>query len=258
MATGIRRVGDFCWINIVTPRPAEAMGFFGKLLGLTFFEMPGIGHGMQVNGRNIGGIFDIEGPGAPPGMSPTIGVMIKVDSADATCEKVAALGGTAKKAFDVGEQGRMAVCFDPNGGEFDVWEPKKMLGTDADSSLHGAPSWSEALTTDVAHATDFYSELFGWEPEVRHAPGVDYTIFTNGGTQVAGMMKVPMEGIPPHWGTYFTVDDADGAARVAEGLGATTFVPPMDIPGTGRFSGLISPQGVRFYVVEYLPGGGRG
>ena len=39
------------------------------------------------------------------------------------------------------DQGRMAVCFDPNGAEFDVWEPKKHQGTDVDASVHGAPVW---------------------------------------------------------------------------------------------------------------------
>jgi hypothetical protein len=34
------------------------------------------------------------------------------------------LGGTARPAFDIGEQGRMVVCHDPNGCEFDIWEPK--------------------------------------------------------------------------------------------------------------------------------------
>src|ERR1700712_3158063 len=82
MITGIRKTGEFCWINIVTPKPAEAMEFFAKVLGWTFFEMPGMGHGMQVDGHNIGGIFDIEGPNAPPGMSPVLGVMVKVDNAD--------------------------------------------------------------------------------------------------------------------------------------------------------------------------------
>jgi predicted enzyme related to lactoylglutathione lyase len=49
------------------------------------------------------------------------------------------------------------------------------------------------------------------------------------------------------------VKDADEAARVAKELGATLFVPPMDIPGIGRFSGILSPQGVRFFVIQYLP-----
>ena len=41
------------------------------------------------------------------------------------------------------------VPLDPNGAEFDVWEPRKHLGTDVDSRLHGAPSWFETMTTDV-------------------------------------------------------------------------------------------------------------
>ena len=40
------------------------MEFFAKVLGWTYFEMPGIGHGMQVDGRNIGGLFDLNGPTA--------------------------------------------------------------------------------------------------------------------------------------------------------------------------------------------------
>ena len=132
MATGIRKAGDFCWINLLTPEPSEAMGFFAKVLGWTYFEMPGIGHGMQVGGRNIGGLFDLNGPNCPPGLPPVIGVMVKVESVDATCQKVTSLGGTVKQTMDIGEQGRMAVCHDPNGANFDIWEPKKMPGTDAD------------------------------------------------------------------------------------------------------------------------------
>ena len=105
----------------------------------------------------------------------------------------------------------MAVCTDPNGAEFDVWEPKKFLGTDVDSSLHGAPSWFETLTTDVDRATTFYSELFGWTPEVMPMPGFEYTTFKLGTDPVAGLMQITPEMGPlrPHWGTYFTVNDAD-------------------------------------------------
>ena len=125
------------------------------------------------------------------------------------------LGGTARPAFDVLDQGRMAVCFDPTGAEFDIWEPKKMPGTDVDSALHGVPSWFETRTTDVDRATGFYSGLFGWTPEVMPMPGPDYTAFKNAGTDVAGMMEITPEmvGIQPHWATYFTVNDADAAAR---------------------------------------------
>lgn len=253
MATGTRKTGDFCWINMLTPRPAEACAFFGKLLGWTYGEIPGMGHFVKVGGHDIGGLFDLEGPNTPPGTPPLIGVMVKVDSADAVCEKVAALGGKALPAFDIMDQGRMAVCFDPNGANFDVWEPKKGHGTDVDSTQHGAPSWFETLTTDTSRAAEFYSGLFGWTPEVMPMPGGNYTVFKLGAAPVAGMLAIAPEmgKLPPHWAVYFTAKDIDAAVREAAELGAKLCVPVHDIPGVGRFAGLTSPQGVMFFVIQY-------
>jgi uncharacterized protein len=250
---GTRKTGEFCWINMLTPQPPEARAFFGKLLGWTYLEIPGIGHRVQVGGRDIGGLFDLEGPNTPPGTPPLIGVMVKVDSADAACEKVTSLGGRAKPAFDIMDNLRMAVCFDPNGAEFDVWEPKKGHGTDVDSNLHGAPSWFETMTTDVDRAAKFYSELFGWLPQVMPMPGGSYTTFKLRAADVAGMMQItpPMGALRPHWATYFTVRDADETAREAVKLGARLCMTMKNVPGVGRFCGITSPQGVTFRVVQY-------
>ena len=126
-------------------------------------------------------------------------------------------------------------------------------GTDVDPMLHGAPSWFETLTTDVGRATKFYADVFGWTPEAKPMPGFDYTTFKLDGQFVAGLMPVlpHMGDVKPHWGTYFTVDDADKAVRVATDLGATICVPATDIPDVGRFAGITSPQGVMFYVIKY-------
>src|ERR1700730_4685900 len=93
MTTDIRKAGEFCWINMLTPQPEQARAFFGQLLGGTYFEMPGIGHGVTVCGRDVGGLFDLDSPKTPRGLPPCIGVMVKVESVDAICEKVTALGG---------------------------------------------------------------------------------------------------------------------------------------------------------------------
>ena len=87
MAQGTRKTGEFCWINILAPRPDEERAFFGSLLGWTYSELPGIGHLIKVDGEEIGGFFDLEGPNTPPGTPPMIGVMVKVESADAAGEK---------------------------------------------------------------------------------------------------------------------------------------------------------------------------
>jgi len=39
-----------------------------------------------------------------------------------------------------------------------------------------------------------------------------------------------MPGIPPSWGVYFSVVDADAIVTKAEALGASVLVEPTDIP----------------------------
>jgi predicted enzyme related to lactoylglutathione lyase len=177
--------------------------------------------------------------------------MVKVDSADAVAARVTALGGRALPAFDILQNGRMAVCFDAAGAEFDAWEPRLQPGTDVDSSLHGAPSWFELMTTDVARAARFYGELFGWK--ARAVPGSGYSVLALGGNDIAGMQAITgrMGKMPSHWATYFTVTDADATARLAVELGAQIDMQPHAASGV-RFCGLTSPQGVHFRVVAHV------
>jgi uncharacterized protein len=257
MTTGVRKTGDFCWINILTPDPAGARDFFGKLLGWTFDDLSGMGDLIKVDGHQVGGMFDINSPQTPPGTPPVIGVMVKVDSADEMAEKVTSLGGQAQPPMDVMENGRMVMCHDTSGANFDLWEPRKEAGMSSDTSHHGAPSWFENYSNDVPKSTQFYSQLFGWKSEVMSMPGMDYTLFKLDGVEqpIAGMMALTpdMGPMPPNWATYFTVNDADAAAAKATELGGSVAVGPLDIPDIGRFAGIVSPQGVMFFVIKYVP-----
>jgi hypothetical protein len=254
MTVGVRKPGEFCWINMLSPEPAKACEFFSKLFGWTYFDMSGMGYGIKVGGKDIGGLFDLNGPNTPPGTPPVIGVLIKVENAQQTADRVNALGGKAMPPFDVMQNGRLAVCFDPNGAQFDVWESKTAPMTEVDSMTHGAPSWSETITTDVAKATKFYCDLFNWTSDTKSMPGFQYTMFKLGQEYVAGMMPLmpDMGPMPPHWGTYFTVDDVDASARIAEAAGGRITMPLMNVPDTGRMVGIASPQGVHFYMITYL------
>ncbi len=251
----LRKPGEFCWINILTPQPAAAREFFNKLFGWNYSEIPGVGHRVMLQGSEIGGLFDNNSPNMPPGLPPCIGAMVKVEGADATAKKVESLGGKAKPPMDIFDRGRMVECYDPNGANIDMWEPKKGPGTDVDATLHGAPSWFETLTTDVERAKTFYMSLFGWTAEAKQFPGIEYTTFSLNGSPVAGMMQIQphMGQIPPHWGVYFTVKNVDETAKLVADWGGKLCVPPVDIPTIGRFAGLTSPQGVMFYAITYLP-----
>ena len=188
MASGTRKVGDFCWMNMITPQPDAARAFFGALLGWTYDEMPGMGHSVLVDGHAIGGLFDLNGPQTPPGQKPGIGVMVKVDNVDATCARAKELGGRSTMAFDVMDQGRVGVCYDPDGANVDLWQPMAGHGMDVDAMAHGAPSWFEVMTDDVARGAAFYGALFGWKAESMDMEGTPYTTFKLGDAYVAGMM----------------------------------------------------------------------
>jgi predicted enzyme related to lactoylglutathione lyase len=241
---------------MLSPEPAKAKEFFSKVLGWTFGEIPGMGYSVKVGGKDIGGLFDAKNPDGSP-HAPMIGVMVKVESADATSQRATDLGGKGQPAFDVGPQGRMAVIHDPNGANIDVWQPKGSAGTDCDMQQHGAPSWFETLTVDADKVVGFYEKLFGWTSVRLPMANLTYITFQQGTKQpIAGMMQMDdaMKAMmSSHWGVYFTVNDAEAAVKTSEAAGGTTMIPPTDIAGVGRFAGLISPQGVRFYVIKYNP-----
>lgn len=256
MAKGKRRFHDFNWINLMTPELERAASFYASVLGWTYGDGVPRGKLILVDGLPAGALMDLAA--CPPGLPASIGVMIKVEDADAAVARVNALGGQAGPAFDVLENGRMAMCKDPCGGVFNVWQPLSKDGAECDSHAHGAPSWFETLTTDVDAAVRFYTELFGWQTAVEQpTPGAPYTVFKHGGVPIAGAMRFDadkMGGIPPHWATYFAVDDTDGVVRLAKEHGATICLGPLDIPKVGRFALMKSPQGVPFHVLQYVDG----
>lgn len=253
MTAGIRAAGDFCWVNIITPQPAESCAFFSTLLGWRCTEMPGMGFGLSVGGHDFGALFDLHAPNTPAGTLPLVGVMIKVDNADAFCERVRAAGGRAGTPFNIMSRLRMAVCHDPSGANFDVWESKSGSGTQVDTAQPGAPVWFDVLSHDMDRDAAFYAETFGWT--VQRIPFAErpYIEFRRGGVPVAGMLEhtPEMQTPKPVWLTYFNVADVVAAAAQTVSLGGEVVLPPRLIPGVGSFCGLKSPQGVPFSVINY-------
>jgi hypothetical protein len=125
------------------------------------------------------------------------------------------------------------------------WEDFKM-------SHHGLPCWYELTAADPAASAKFYAGLFGWTWAEANVPGMDYRLASAGPTMIAGMMKAE-PGQPLAWMIYIAVDDCDATVALATSLGSTVIVPPADIPGTGRFSIFLDPQGAGIGILQPLP-----
>ncbi|MBO6574987.1 MAG: VOC family protein [Rhodothermales bacterium] len=116
---------------------------------------------------------------------------------------------------------------------------------------HGAISWPELHTSDAAAAADFYKAIFGWELEAMDMGYGMYHVGKIGGIPMSGMMKAPMDDVPPCWILYITVDDVDAVVSRATELGGQNFVPAMDVPEVGRFAGIADPGGAIIFVMKW-------
>ena len=107
-------------------------------------------------------------------------------------------------------------------------------------------AWYELITTDVAGAKDFYTNVIGWGAHDASAPGATYMLFTAGDAVVSGVMDLPASarsaGGKPYWVGYVEVKDVTATAGEVRRLGGTVYVPPTDIPNVGRFSVFADPQ----------------
>jgi predicted enzyme related to lactoylglutathione lyase len=119
---------------------------------------------------------------------------------------------------------------------------------------HGAFSWFELMTSDIAAATNFYTKLFGWTTENMSMEGGTYTVVKVADKGVGGIMNMPptAQGMPPMWGVYVTVNDVDATAKKAQDLGGKVIMPPKDIPDVGRFCVIQDPQGATIAAISYV------
>jgi predicted enzyme related to lactoylglutathione lyase len=248
--------GTFCWVELGTTDGEAAKKFYTQLFGWDFTDNP-IGPGMvytmlKLNGKDVGALYQLMPEMRAQGIPSHWLSYASVTSADESAAKAKELGATLMKGpFDVMDVGRMAVVQDPTGAVFALWQAKSHQGAGV-VNAPGSFCWNELATTDTAKDGDFYAGLFGWGKDVQNFGPMEYTMFTNGGRPAGGMFKLmpEMAGVPPHWLVYFAVDDCDAKTQKATELGATTMKPPDDIPGIGRFSILVDPQGAAFAIIK--------
>lgn len=241
------------WVDLSTTDPAAAKAFYSALFDWTYEDNPtdqgGVYTMARKGGNDAAGLSEQPAEQAQMGIPPMWNSYVSVDDLDATAAKVEGAGGGVMAApFDVMDFGRMAVITDPSGAVVCLWEAKEHPGAGVVNE-HGAFTWNELVSPDVPAATAFFAEVLGWGTESMDMGEMgEYTLFTVDGEQVAGGMAPPMDGMPPHWGVYFHVDDCDATVEAAKAAGGSVMMEPIDGP-PGRFAALADPQGAMFSVI---------
>jgi predicted enzyme related to lactoylglutathione lyase len=234
--------GTAVWVDLATPDAQASASFYGQLFGWAASapaEELGGYQNLTLDGRRVAGLTPMGGPIWMTHFSTA--------DADASAALVTANGGrVAYEPMDVADLGRLAICEDPQGAPFGLWQPGRHRGAEL-VGTPGALAWSEIHTGDIAAAAAFYEAVFGWTATVEPMEGHDYTLFLNRGRPVAGAGAVSGT---PYWLAWFAVADADATVAVATEHGAEVVAGPFDIPTVGRTAILRDPHGARFGVLR--------
>ncbi|MET0474830.1 MAG: VOC family protein [Mycobacterium sp.] len=262
------------WVDTVAHDLDGAKRFYAGLFDWTFTDaMPAEAPGHYLI-ATIGG-EDVAAIASPDSDDEAVTwrTYIAVDDADATAKAVEAAGGTVTvDPVDAGPGGRQAVCVDPRGAEFRLWQARKRLG----AQLVNAPgtwNFSDLQTTDPHTAATFYARVFGWEvDDVGYAtmvrvPGygahlaatVDPDIMERqadaavpaGFEDTVAWMRIVAQGHPEYWQVTFAVADRDASAATAEDLGAS-IVASGDSEWT-KTATVRDPFGAELVLSQFTP-----
>jgi uncharacterized protein len=121
--------------------------------------------------------------------------------------------------------------------------------------LQGRPVWAELLTTDPAAAKKFYAATLGWTYQPFDGASMPYDmVHRPDGEAIGGITSIPPGmNYPPHWEMYVAVDNIDDSIAKAQRLGGTSLSGVIDVPGTGRLSTMLDPQGGIFAIIQPAP-----
>jgi predicted enzyme related to lactoylglutathione lyase len=266
-----------CWVDTSQPDPEAAAGFYSGLFGWELENvMPPGSEGeylmARLRGRNVAAI------GAQPESMPPMAMWntyVAVASADGTAAKVGEAGGSiVMEPFDVMGAGRMAVCMDPEGAVFCLWEARETSGAEIVNEA-GTVNFNTLNTRDIEGARAFYGAVFGWRTldvrgglmwrldgygdhleEIR--PGTREMVRQVGGPEgfedvVASLVPIADDqpDVPAHWSVTFAVDDAEATAARAAELGGRVIAAPADARWV-RMTVLADPQGATFIASQFV------
>jgi predicted enzyme related to lactoylglutathione lyase len=270
-----------CFVVTSQPDPVAAARFYGELLGWTCEEQmppeaPGHYFAARRDGLDVAGISSQSSGAAAPAVWSTY---VAVESADTAARLVRDAGGSVlAEPFDVFDAGRMAVCADPQGAAFSLWQAGAHIGAQL-VNAPGSWNWSDLHTSDVEGAKAFYGAVFGWETTDLDLGGTRATMWRMPGygdelersvdpdirrRQAAAGVPAGFEdaigwlvapdgaAAPPRWAVTFAVDGTDEVADRAVELGGAVLAVPFDA-GPTRIAALRDPQGAAFTISTYSP-----
>jgi predicted enzyme related to lactoylglutathione lyase len=234
----------------LVPDAQRSVEFYSRLLGWKKenseeFSGGRYYHFMSLQGRILAGIGD-----ADPNdhAAPDWRMYITTDDGPAAVDRVVANGGVAVEVIDAG-YGYEALCTDPLGARFAVFQPKTNPGALIFREPGTARVWDYFAPNEMLdQVRSFYEEVCKLtRSEIEFLPNIKRDALGADGEAFA--VFIGSEETAPGWFIHFQVESCDEATRLAEELGAEVTQEPMKLD-TCAFSSLLDPSGVRLRLIE--------
>ena len=266
-----------CWIDLPTADVQDSIEFYGGLFDWEFLDRAPSGVPRyvtaQIDGLDVAALA--ERPDAAPTGSGWI-TYVSVADAEASAARVQSAGGRViDPPAEIPHAGIGALCADPDGARFGLWQAKGRIGAQR-VNAHGSWNFNELKTIDPSAAERFYGHVFGWQlqridfgagemmmwkmpgygdflvrldPEIRERHAKEAF---DGFSDAVGWMAVAEPGTAAVWDLTFAVDDTDLAVERVAKLGGSVVEGPFDA-GPTRVAVVTDPHGARFTVSKYTP-----
>ncbi|WP_075732310.1 VOC family protein [Streptomyces acidiscabies] len=240
--------GTPCWVSLMVHGLTATQEFYGELFGWEFQPGPrqlGAYARALLDGRDVAGIGQLPADRhLPVAWTP----YLASDDIDRDAERVRLCGGTVGVGpLDAGDTGRLAICSDPAGAVFGLWQAAAHLGTGV-TGVHGTPAWNELLTYDTETVAKFYETLFAYA-STRTPDTVTLHLDDHPAAALHALGSALPRDRGPHWLTYFEVTNTDETLTRAVSLGGHIITPATNTP-LGRTATASDPEGARFALLQ--------
>jgi predicted enzyme related to lactoylglutathione lyase len=249
--TGLSIPGKFVWFDLVTPDPAAARSFYGKVFGWNFQAVAG-GEDysiITVGGRPVGGVFQpAPRTGTPAGTRwlsfASVGEM---STALARLERTGftkVLGTT-----QVPGRGQQAIVRDPQGAVVGLMHSSS--GDPADAPVGpGEFFWVDLYTTDPVAAAAAYSYV-GYRVVPAGEDQGERVLLESRGYARAGITPLPEGAREAGWLPYVQVEDVAATLAAATAAGGRVLLAPDPALIDGNLAVIGDPLGGVIGIIHW-------
>jgi len=240
--TGERHVGKMVWHDLLTPDPAAAQKFYGKLFGWSFEQKDPLYTEIHLGGKKIGGILQID-PGNGRKAAAQWLVCMSVPDVAAAARQVESEGGAVINGpKDFGARGRGVLAADAQNAQFLLLEASGGDPADVEPRI-GTWLWNEVWTLDLDKELAFYKPLGKYEKADRNS---EYAVLIGEGKWRMGIRKIKQKEFADRWLPVVRVKDPATLLGQVEALGGRVWTRPEP----GKDTALVSDNAGAFLILQ--------